>query len=157
MNNDSEPLRVDTTPDPDLKVDTDGDFKVPTYDIAPQDRHIADAILAMDPLRDVPSPFRGFEGVRQPELTLATLPPNCAKVSKDSWPIPRPASGPRLSGPSSAPPWSRTADGFGSRRGLAKALSPFTKRRLSFQHSTAPYLNALIASATSWPRSLALM
>ncbi|MDP9423279.1 MAG: hypothetical protein M3Q19_10700 [Pseudomonadota bacterium] len=75
MNNDSEPLRVDTTPDADLKIDADGEFKVPTYDIAPEDKHIADRILAMDPLRDIPSPFRGFESIKQPALTLSSLPP----------------------------------------------------------------------------------
>lgn len=73
--NDSEPLRVDTTPDPDLKVDADGKFEVPSYVIEPEDKHIADAILAMDPIREVPSPFKGFENVKQPELTLSSLPP----------------------------------------------------------------------------------
>jgi hypothetical protein len=75
MNTENEPLRVSIEPDPDLKLDADGDFKVPTYDVAPEDKHIADAILAMDPVTQVPSPFSGFQGVKAPELTLASLPP----------------------------------------------------------------------------------
>ena len=74
---DDTPLRVDTTPDPELHVDAEAGeaFKLTTYEIAPEDRHIADAILALDPLTDVPSPFKGFEGIKAPEMNLSSLPP----------------------------------------------------------------------------------
>lgn len=69
-------LRVDTTPDPDLKVESAGPLKIPTYDIDPADQHIADQILAMDPLRDLPSPHRGLEFAKPPEMVLTALPPD---------------------------------------------------------------------------------
>lgn len=47
----------------------------PTYDIAPEDKHIADAILAMDPLNDVPTPHQIPEGWTVPPLRASMLPP----------------------------------------------------------------------------------
>ena len=73
---DNNALRVSIEPDTSLQVSADAGeaFAVPTYDVAPEDKHIADAILALDPLTAVPSPFSGFQNVKPPEMKLSALP-----------------------------------------------------------------------------------
>lgn len=44
------------------------------FTIAPEDQHIADRILAMDPMRDVPSPVQIPDGWVAPPLKLTALP-----------------------------------------------------------------------------------
>lgn len=77
MNDENDGLRVDTTPDTELQADADATeaFKVPSYEVAPEDKPIADAIQAMDWLTDVPSPFKGFSNIKPPEMKLSSLPP----------------------------------------------------------------------------------
>jgi hypothetical protein len=73
-------LRLSIEPDTSLHVDADAGeaFKLPSYDIAPEDKHIASEILATDPL-NFPSPFKGFEGIKAPELKLSALPTHLRK------------------------------------------------------------------------------
>jgi hypothetical protein len=56
------------------------DVRLEDYSIAPQERHIADAIAAKDPLYDVPGPGVDYSGSLQapPRWHLSMLPPHLA-------------------------------------------------------------------------------
>lgn len=68
---------VDHSPDDEPGLPSAAPFEVPDYSIAPEDQHIADEIVAMDPLRDVPGPatMKGDAKIVPDRFTLTTLPP----------------------------------------------------------------------------------
>lgn len=67
-----------TTDAPELAANvtsTGSPSATPTYAIAPDDRHIADHVLAMHPIDDVPSPYEFPEGWKVQAPGMAALPP----------------------------------------------------------------------------------
>lgn len=83
MSDENNALRADITGDDDLRQGGEGRFEVPTYDIDPADQHIADAILAADPVTEVAGPFSGLEGKLNVEPKLTSLPDHLrAKVER---------------------------------------------------------------------------
>ena len=77
----------DNTPAPaseSVRADVSGDFHIDDYAIDTADQHIADQILALDPVFDMPGTFKATGDVHRllPELKLTGLPPHVADPIK---------------------------------------------------------------------------
>lgn len=66
-----------------MKAEARSTYTPPSYAIAPEDRAVADSILAMDPLRDVASPVSFPNELKLSGLKITALPPELRQSVAD--------------------------------------------------------------------------
>ena len=80
---------TDTTNAPGMEADTRSTYTPPSYDIAAEDKALADSIIAMDPVADVPSGISFPSELKLSGLKATALPPELrAKVQGELQGIP---------------------------------------------------------------------